>query len=89
MAVNDVIKLLKENELSERLPSSYNIENTKIKYIMEAIQDELNELYQAIIDVEKLEDMDFMFGKSIDFYGEDCGEYRNGTNDSEYKNKIK
>ena len=30
-----------------------------------------------------------MFGKSLDYYGEDYGEYRNGDMDKDYKRRIK
>lgn len=89
MAVNDIINLLQDRELSERLPTSYNIDVSKINDILIVISDELNELYQAIIDVEKTENIDFMFGKSIDYYGENFDEYRDGANDEDYKRRIR
>lgn len=89
MAVQDVLKILETNEISKRLPSSYSIDNTILSSIINALSDELNELFQAIIDTEKIEDIDYMFGKSLDYYGEDYGEYRDGDMDKDYKRRIK
>lgn len=89
MPVSDVLKQLKYGELAYSLPSSYNIDNNIIAAIMESITNELNELFKAIEDVEKIKDIDFMFGKSIDYYGDDYEEYRQGDNDIDYLNRIK
>lgn len=89
MAVQDVLKILETNEISKRLPSSYSIDNTILSSIINAISDELNELFQAIIGIEKIEDIDYLFGKSLDYYGEDYEEYRDGDDDKDYKRRIK
>lgn len=89
MPVSDVLKKIEKGELSYKLPSSYNIDNNIIAAIMEAITDELNELFKAIEDTEKVKDIDFIFGKSIDYYGSDYEEYRQRDNDIDYLNRIK
>lgn len=89
MPVSDVLKQLKYGELAYSLPSSYNIDNNIIAAIMESITNELNELFKAIEDVEKIKDIDFMFGKSIDYYGNDYDEFRQGDEDLQYLNRIR
>lgn len=89
MPVSDVLKQLKYGELAYSLPSSYNIDNNIISAIMESITNELNELFKAIEDTEKVKDIDFIFGKSLDYYGDDYEEYRQGDNDIDYLNRIK
>jgi|GEM_PF-3165927 len=89
MPVNDILKHLKEGELAYRLPSSYNIDNNIISAIMDSVTLELNELFKAIEDTEKVKDIDFIFGKSLDYYGDDYEEYRQGDNDIDYLNRIK
>lgn len=89
MAVKDVIKILKNDEISKKMPASYEIDNTIVSNVIFVISEELNELYQSIIDTEKIEDIDFLFGKSLDLYGEDYFEYRNGAEDDDYKRRIK
>lgn len=89
MPVSDVLKQLKYGESAYSLPSSYNIDNNIIAAIMESITNELNELFKAIEDVEKIKDIDFMFGKSIDYYGNDYDEFRQGDEDLQYLNRIR
>lgn len=89
MPVSDVLKQLKYGELAYSLPSSYNIDNNIIAAIIESITNELNELFKAIEDVEKIKDIDFMFGKSIDYYGNDYDEFRQGDEDLQYLNRIR
>lgn len=89
MPVSDVLKKIEKGELAYKLPSSYNIDNNIIAAIMEAITDELNELFKAIEDTEKVKDIDFIFGKSIDYYGADYEEYRQGDTDIDYLNRIR
>lgn len=89
MPVSDVLKKIEKGELAYKLPSSYNIDNNIIAAIMETITDELNELFKAIEDTEKVKDIDFIFGKSIDYYGSDYEEYRQGDNDIDYLNRIR
>lgn len=89
MPVNDILKQLNEGELAYRLPSSYNIDNNIISAIMDSVTLELNELFKAIEDTEKVKDIDFIFGKSLDYYGDDYEEYRQGDNDIDYLNRIK
>lgn len=89
MPVSDILKQLKEGELAYRLPSSYNIDNNIISAIMDSVTIELNELFKAIEDTEKVKDIDFIFGKSLDYYGDDYEEYRQGDNDIDYLNRIK
>lgn len=89
MPVSDILKQLKEGELAYRLPSSYNIDNNIISAIMDSVTLELNELFKAIEDTEKVKDIDFIFGKSLDYYGDDYEEYRQGDNDIDYLNRIK
>lgn len=89
MPVNDILKQLNEGELAYRLPSSYNIDNNIISAIMDSVTLELNELFKAIRDTEKVKDIDFIFGRSLDYYGDDYEEYRQGDNDIDYLNRIK
>lgn len=89
MPVNDILKQLNGGELAYRLPSSYNIDNNIISAIMDSVTLELNELFKAIADSEKVKDIDFIFGKSLDYYGDDYEEYRQGDNDIDYLNRIK
>lgn len=89
MPVSDILKQLNEGELAYRLPSSYNIDNNIISAIMDSVTLELNELFKAIEDTEKVKDIDFIFGKSLDYYGDDYEEYRQRDNDIDYLNRIK
>lgn len=89
MPVNDILKQLNEGELAYRLPSSYNIDNNIISAIMDSVTLELNELFKAVEDTEKVKDIDFIFGKSIDYYGSDYEEYRQGDDDIDYLNRIR
>lgn len=89
MPVNDILKQLNEGELAYRLPSSYNIDNNIISAIMDSVTLELNELFKAVEDTEKVKDIDFIFGKSLDYYGDDYEEYRQGDDDIDYLNRIK
>lgn len=89
MPVSDVLKKIEKGELAYKLPSSYNVDNNIIAAIMETITEELNELFKAIEDTEKVKDIDFIFGKSIDYYGSDYEEYRQGDDDIDYLNRIK
>lgn len=89
MAVEDVVKILELTEMAEHLPASYNIENSKLSAYLEAITNQLNKLIKAIKDTEKINDFDFIFGKSIDYLGSDYEEERKGEEDRYFLNRIK
>lgn len=89
MPVNDILKVLDSSELSEKMPSSYNIENTILSNIINVFTDEFNDLIQAIKDIEVINDIDKNFGKSLDYLGSDYNESRDGETDEDYLNRIK
>lgn len=89
MAVLDVLSILSPNEMAGKLPSSYAIDDTIISNLMGIIQDEIEELKSVIQDVEKMKNFDLIFGKTIDYYGADYQEKREGDTDSEFKNRLK
>mgnify|MGYP000007939464 CR=1 FL=1 len=89
MPVNDILKALDSSELSEKMPSSYNIENTILSNIINVFTDEFNGLIQAIKDIEVINDIDKNFGKSLDYLGSDYNESRDEETDEDYLNRIK
>lgn len=89
MPVNDIIKPLNSIDIAEKMPSSYNIDNTVLFKIIDVFTDEFNELIKAIQDVEVINDIDKNFGKSLDYLGADFNESREGQTDEEYLNRIK
>lgn len=89
MPVNDIIKPLNSIDIAEKMPSSYNVDNTVLFNIIDVFTDEFNELIKAIQDVEKINDIDKNFGKSLDYLGSDYNESREGQTDEEYLNRIK
>lgn len=89
MPVSDILTPLNSINVAEKLPTSYNIENTILSNIIEVFTDEFNELIKAIQDVEKINDIDKNFGKSLDYLGSDFKESREGQTDEEYLNRIK
>lgn len=89
MAVHDIISTLNGDDVAEKLPSSYNIENSFMKKIIETFVEEFNEVVEAIKDIESINDIDCNFGKTLDYLGENFSERRNGDNDSSYLARIK
>lgn len=89
MPVIDYIKQLNSENIMEKLPASYNINNSIISKILEVFTSELNEIIVAINDVEKINDIDINFGKSLDYLGSNYSVNRDGENDNEYLNRIK
>lgn len=89
MPVIDYIKQLNSENIMEKLPASYNINNSIISKILEVFTSELNEIIIAINDVEKINDIDINFGKSLDYLGSNYSVNRDGENDNEFLNRIK
>lgn len=89
MAVHDIISTLNGDDVAEKLPSSYNIENSFMKKIIETFVEEFNEVVEAIKDIELINDIDCNFGKTLDYLGENFSERRNRDNDSSYLARIK
>lgn len=89
MPVIDYIKQLNSENIMEKLPASYNINNSIISKILEVFTSELNEIIVAINDVEKINDIDINFGKSLDYLGSNYSVNRDGENDNEFLNRIK
>ena len=89
MPVIDDIKQLNSEKNMEKLPASYNINNSIISKILEVFTSELNEIIVAINDVEKINDIDINFGKSLDYLGSNYSVNRDGENDNEFLNRIK
>lgn len=89
MPVLDEVKHLEDFELSNLLPASYNINNSNISLLLEIIKEQINELSKAIIDTEKINDIDSAFGKTLDYIGSDYLENRNGESDEEFLKRIK
>lgn len=89
MPVSDILTPLNSINVAEKLPASYNIENTILSNIIEVFTDEFNEIIQAIKEVETINDIDKNFGKSLDYLGSDYNESRDGQTDEDYLNRIK
>lgn len=89
MPVIDYIKQLNSENVMEKLPASYNVNNSIMSKILEVFTSELNEIIIAINDVEKINDIDVNFGKSLDYLGSNYSVNRDGENDNEYLNRIK
>lgn len=89
MPVSDILTPLNSVNVAEKLPASYNIENTILSNIIEVFTDEFNEIIQAIKEVETINDIDKNFGKSLDYLGSDYNESRDGQTDEDYLNRIK
>lgn len=88
MAVGDVVRELGAQELTLKLPSYYEIDKSFMSFLLEVFSEEINSLIKSTKDVEKIEDFNFIFGKSLDFYAKDYGEERKNSNDNEFKARI-
>lgn len=89
MPVLEEIKQLENFELANRLPASYNVENSNISLLLEIVKEQINELSKSILDVETINNIDLAFGKTLDYIGSDYLEERNGENDEEFLKRIK
>ena len=87
--VKETIPILNAGYMANRLPSSYNINNTIISKLLLILEEEINEFRTACYGVEDIHDFDKKYGENIDKFATNYDLFRRGDSDDKFKDRIK